>query len=541
MNMIRKCIVLVISAAMLLSVCSVGALACASIYVGSDLTDDGSAYVARSEDMSNSTEKQYYVIPAGAHTAGQVYNGCYGFVYTFTKDSYGYTAFRDNMGEGTDYVCPDCGSTEDGHVPYEEGGTNECGLTVSATETLFANSAIEQADPTIETGIAESDMCTVLLSECATAREAIEYLTEIYDTYGAAEANGLFIADQDEVWYIENVTGTQYIALLLPEDLVFIEPNMSVIGAIDLDDTDNVIASDALIETALAAGTFVGDADENIIDFRASYSVAIENSAEFEGYGSTVNERMINGLNYLVGSDVYTEDNITDTDFTISNVAEDGSLTGLYTNITLDHVMTLQDVVGFYQVSPVGRPSNQETHIFQIDPDGEDEALSTVEWVSMANDIYTIFAPAYPMLINDTYEGYQVSTPGIEFVTEEPADDADYYPYEEFNWMTDETTSGYRVLPAEWRSSIYWAFDAVANFIVYGDSTEADEQFVLDNYAAAQNDIYTQFAATQAAIGDMSGDELRDFLTEDAAAHASYAHETALAVYDYITADDSAS
>lgn len=83
---------------------------------------------------------------------------------------------------------------------------------------------------------------------------------------------GLFITDQNESWYIENCSGTQYVAIRLNDDLLFLEPNMAVIGSVDLDDTENVIASPKLIETAKAAGTFAGNEAENVIDYRASYA-----------------------------------------------------------------------------------------------------------------------------------------------------------------------------------------------------------------------------------------------------------------------------
>ena len=60
-------------------------------------------------------------------------------------------------------------------------------------------------------------------------------------------------------------------AIRLNDDIVFLEPNLAVIGEVDMDD-ENVIASEGLIATAKAAGTFVGDEEENIIDFRASYA-----------------------------------------------------------------------------------------------------------------------------------------------------------------------------------------------------------------------------------------------------------------------------
>ena len=62
-------------------------------------------------------------------------------------------------------------------------------------------------------------------------------------------------------------------AIKVPDSMIFLEPNMAVIGRVDLDDTDNVISSENLIKVAQEAKTFVGDAKENIIDFRAPMPV----------------------------------------------------------------------------------------------------------------------------------------------------------------------------------------------------------------------------------------------------------------------------
>ena len=52
--------------ALILCLSSVSAMACTAIYVGSDLTADGTTMFARSEDISNSYNKLFYVSPAGA-------------------------------------------------------------------------------------------------------------------------------------------------------------------------------------------------------------------------------------------------------------------------------------------------------------------------------------------------------------------------------------------------------------------------------------------------------------------------------------------
>ena len=105
--------------------------------------------------------------------------------------------------------------------------------------------------------------------------------------------------DKNETWYIENCSGPQYVAIKVPDSMIFLEPNMAVIGRVDLDDK-NIIASDKLIEVAQKGGTFVGDADKNIIDFRASYAGRLDR----------VDQRMVDGLNYLNKDYNYTAEQL---------------------------------------------------------------------------------------------------------------------------------------------------------------------------------------------------------------------------------------
>ena len=205
---------------------------------------------------------------------------------------------------------------------------------------------------------------TIILAEAESARAGVELLLDIYDDYGCYFCSGVFICDQNEVWYIENCSGTQYVALKLNDDMVFLEPNMAVIGRVDLDDTENVIASERLIEVAKEAGTFVGDEKENIIDFRASYARI-----------GNVDKRLVQGLNFLnkdynYDTETLTEDN---TKFTISNLNEKNEIVPLYTNIKEDRQLTKEDVFNYYELDTIGKPSNQEIEIFQLFSDRPQE------------------------------------------------------------------------------------------------------------------------------------------------------------------------
>ena len=464
------------------------AFACTTIYAGSNLTADGSTLFGRSEDYSADYAKLFSAIPAGVHTAGEVYDGCYGFSWTFTHDSYAYTAFCDDNSQG---VCPDCGS-EHAHTPYQAGGTNEMGLSVTATETLHGNEAVTALDPYLDEGIEEAEITTVLLSEAASAKEALELLTSIYASVGANAGSGIILADQSEAWYIENLTGTQYLAVKLNADLLFIEPNIAIIGLIDLDDTENVLASEALIETAVAAESFVGDEAENVIDFAASYA---------DVYGGNTVVRLAAGLNFLDAEAGWPAEpeagEIPAEAFMLSNVDAEGQIVPLYSKVSADKALDAQSIIDFYKVSPIGKPGNTEAHFFQLQADAE-QSVGTVEWISMDNAAYNVFVPYYPMLTTGVYEAYEAGCDFAEYVEEAPEKGVSF-PVEDGVWV---------VFPGGWENSLYWVYAALSHI------AQADEQaaaHIAETMGYLQEEIEADWTALQAEVA----------MAEDAAAAAT--------------------
>ena len=415
-----------------------GALACTAVYIGSALTADGSTIFARLEEYDSDERwpKLYEVIQEGAHAAGEVYTGCYGFTWTFTHDSYGYTAFRDNNSDG---VCPDCEGTHE-HTPYQSAGTNSEGVTVTATETLVGKEAVLAIDPyNTESGIEEAEIPTILLSEASSAREAMLLLTSIYAAVGAHDGGGVIVADSDEAWYIENLSGTQYIAVRLNADLAFLCTNISAIGLINLNDTENVAASGGLIETAVAAGTFAGDAEAGLIDFAAS----------FDGMHDRAYLRLAAGLNHLSGENMYpadlTRSGIDGSAFRISNVDPEGKTVAAYTHLRLKGKPGIRDVMALYQQAPISRHRSLETHIFQI---SDAAAHGTLEWVSMADNRYSVFVPYDPMETTEVFGSFHAATGMPEHTAEKPAEGL-CYQMENGTWG---------LYPEGWRDSWYWVF-----------------------------------------------------------------------------------
>ena len=526
---LKKLVTAVAVTTSLVAAATISASACTTIYVGAEKTVEKTPFVARTEDYGWNYNKQWFVMPEGKWAKGDTFLGCPGygeFEWKFTHDSYRFTYFTNDQYQGT---CPECGQENATHPSYTEFGTNEKGVSVSATETIYGNDAIggntkqniTGVDPFVKVkvdgkvGIEETDIPTIILSEADSAKAGVDLLLNIYKDYGAYFASGVFICDQNETWYIENCSGTQYVAIKVPDDMIFLEPNMAVIGRVDLDDK-NIIASDKLIEMAQKGGTFVGDADKNIIDFRASYAGPLDR----------VDQRMVDGLNYLNKNYNYTAEQLLadNTRFTISNVNDKDEQVGLYTNIKADRTLDKNDVFGYYKLSSIGKPSNQDIEIFQLFKD-KDITTGTVGWVGVGNMSNNVFVPYYPMLLTDSkdmYEGYQATLPAVQKVAERPADASAFF--------VNDKKGGFAVYPEGWRNSYYFSFEGLGGYIADAEAitgtavSAADKQYVQDKMTALQNEFNETFAKV----------ELKN-ATETSRQMAAKAHATALAMIDYLT------
>ena len=426
---------------------------------------------------------------------------------------------------------------------YTEFGTNEKGVSVSATETLYGNEKVTEADPYRDAewaeankseriGIEETDIPTIILAGASSAREGVKLLLDIYENCGCVAASGVFVCDKDEVWYVENCSGTQYVAIKLNNNMIFLEPNMAVIGRVNLDD-ENVIASKDLIAVAKKAGTFVGDEAKNIIDFRASYARISEK----------MDQRMIDGLNYLNATYKYDSDALVadNTKFTISNLDASDKLVALYTNIKADRKLDKDDVFGYYKLSSIGKASNQEIEIFQLFKDRPVET-ATVGWVGVGNMSYNVFVPYYPMLIDGMYKGYQVSTASAKFTTEKPDTFCTYGT----SWAQDaegnwQRVSGFKAYPSNWKDSYYFTFEGLGGYIANADKITGKplkaeaKACVADQLAALQQELYKDFVTTDQLA---KADDARALTTENGKTMAEKAHKLGAELVEYITKDE---
>ncbi|HFU4459365.1 TPA: C69 family dipeptidase [Streptococcus suis] len=226
--------------------------ACSGFIIGKGLTSDGSILYGRTEDYpypptNGAHNKNYIVVPATTYAEGELLvDETFGFTAPHLSSEFKYT------------TTPDAARGDGSNGNYGAHGFNEKGVSMTATVTAIPNEKVLAVDPLVEAGgLGEPILIDYVLPRVSTAREGVELIAKTIDEKGSAEGNIVIIADKNEVWYMEILSGHQYVAIKFPEDKYAIFANTYYLGHVDLTDTDNVIASAKVEEVAKQADNYV--------------------------------------------------------------------------------------------------------------------------------------------------------------------------------------------------------------------------------------------------------------------------------------------
>ena len=245
--------------------------ACCGFIIGRQLTKDGTTLFGRTEDYpyypnGGKHNKNFVVVDAKNYKEGdQLEDESNGFTYPHAASEMKYTATYDSArGDGSNGA-------------FGEHGFNEAGVSMTSTVTAIPNKKVLKTDPLTENGIPEAAMLDVVLPRVKSAREGIELLAKVIEEKGSAEGNTVVIADQKETWYMEILSGHQYVAVKVPEDKYAVFANTYYLGHVNLNDTENVIASKDVEKVAKESGSYKTDKDGN---FHIAKSYGPEKYAE---------------------------------------------------------------------------------------------------------------------------------------------------------------------------------------------------------------------------------------------------------------------
>lgn len=205
---------------------------CTSIIVGKEATKDGTIILARNEDFGvNNWNKylKYRKTPQYAEiSSSDKWVLGNGLEVDIPKKSYSYCSIPDAEASKEATKCVG------DHYFFEERGINECNVAISATNSMDMNSRVKELDPPVEIGIEESIILTLILPQVSKAVEAVELLGNYVENYGASEANGILIADEEEAWYFEIGSCHHWIAVKVPDKSYLVISNCMRVHSVDL-------------------------------------------------------------------------------------------------------------------------------------------------------------------------------------------------------------------------------------------------------------------------------------------------------------------
>ena len=218
------------------------AFACTTILVGKNASADGYAYAGRTNDDTEMVSASLRIFPASDESGT--------YEYVDPENGLKLRLPKKNLRciiEPVYQKSPDM---------WWESGFNDAGVGISATETIRINEAILAIDPFTKKGMCESNIPRLVLPYISSAREGVLYLAKMVEQYGMTSPEAVAFIDNDGIWYMEILSGHQWVAHRLPDDEYACIGNDCLLDFYAPEDTQNWMGSEKVVELAKQAGTY---------------------------------------------------------------------------------------------------------------------------------------------------------------------------------------------------------------------------------------------------------------------------------------------
>lgn len=386
------------------------AQACAAFIIGKGLTTDGSVLFGRTEDYpypptNGAHNKNYIVNPARDYASGELLvDETFGFTIEHLAHEYKYTS------------TPDAARGDGSNGNYGAHGFNEHGVSMTATVTAIPNNKVLAIDPLVTSGgLGEPILIDYVLPRVKTAREGIELVAKTIDEKGSAEGNIIMIADKNELWYMEILSGHQYVAIKFPEDKYAVFANTYYLGHVDFTDTENVIASKDVEKVAKDAN--------NYVEIDGKFHIA--KSYGPETYAEGDRSRTYAGITLLdPQTSVTYEDSVYDLLRSPTDPNKRYSLQDVFAfqRNRFEHLPQFlpDDLIGKIKQGddgsqdqpadvtykyPLGNENVIDAHVYQI-KDSLPSAFGGIVWLGLGQTRNTPYVPFYG-IVTDTYDAFK--------------------------------------------------------------------------------------------------------------------------------------
>lgn len=213
---------------------------CSTIIVGKDASASGYVIVAHNEDDDGNQIVNFYKYPSQDNKKGEVIKFKEGAVEQQASHSYSYI-WMEMPGQD-----------------FSDSYLNENGVLITSNSCPSRELYGEITD-----GGIGYELRKVIAERALSARFGVELAGQLVEKWGYNGSGRTYtIADKNEAWIFAVVRGKQWVACRIPDDQVAFIPNYYTIKEIDLNDSENFLASKELIAYAERRGWYKSETDE---------------------------------------------------------------------------------------------------------------------------------------------------------------------------------------------------------------------------------------------------------------------------------------
>lgn len=231
--------------AMMMSLLMMGHVssACYQTGFGKETTADGAVLLSYNNEFTGSNR---VLVKATPPTADAVAT-CTPLIY---PSKHGYQHILVDLGNNW-YT------SADGYSP--EGGLNDAGVAMVFGVATYVSGRVASADPWVNDG-ASLEMWEAVLQRADNVTSAINMIETMLNTCGAAfiSSASFMVADSDDIWTIEVVSGHNWVASRVPRNQYLAQPNTVRTGVINFNDRLNFRTSPNIVAFATSLGLYSG-------------------------------------------------------------------------------------------------------------------------------------------------------------------------------------------------------------------------------------------------------------------------------------------
>ena len=216
---------------------------CMTFVAGRNVSKTGRVLIGHNEDDAGHTVVRYGYVPAKDWQEGD------------TLPAEPSCAAIPQIDHTFGYHWSELAGPEGGY-PWGDAFLNECGVCITSNNCSFS----KEETPVLTDGGMAYNLRRVLAERSGSAREALMVAIDMVETWGYAPSGRCyFVADKDEAFMMQIVSGKHWMAIRIPDDHVALMPNHYTLRW--LDEYDEVYFSPDLVDYAFERGWYDPDKD----------------------------------------------------------------------------------------------------------------------------------------------------------------------------------------------------------------------------------------------------------------------------------------